>query len=217
MNTFAVIDFETTGLSPDHGDRVTEVGVVILSNSEIVDRYQSLINPQRAIPEFVQALTGITNAMVRQAPDARYVMQELHEFVGDTPFVAHNASFDRKFLDAEYARAGLERQTDVACSLLLARRMYPNMPNHKLGTLVRLLSLPSQGTYHRALADAEMTAHLLARMILDLTTQHGLSLVTHKVLSQLQGVPKKTFAVAIERFKERGKVIKGGRVKAHLV
>jgi DNA polymerase III subunit epsilon len=203
LNSFAVIDFETTGLSPDHGDRATEVGVVILSNDKIVDRYQSLINPQRAIPEFIQSLTGITDAMVRKSPDASIVMHELYEFVGSTPLVAHNASFDRKFLDAENARVGLKRQADVACSLLLARRMYPNMPNHKLGTLVRYLSLPSQGTYHRALADAEMTAHLLARMIADLTSQHGLNLVTHKVLNQLQGVPKNAFADAIERFKEK--------------
>ncbi|MBN4075271.1 MAG: DNA polymerase III subunit epsilon [SAR86 cluster bacterium] len=200
MKTFAVIDFETTGLSPDHGDRVTEVGVVILSNGKIVDRYQSLINPLRPIPDFVQSLTGITNVMVRSAPDAASVMQALYDFVGDTPFVAHNASFDRKFLDAEYARAGLKRQADMVCSLLLARRMYPNMPNHKLGTLVRLLSLPSKGTYHRALADAEMTAHLLARIISDMETQHGLELVTHKVLSELQGVSKNNFASAIKRY-----------------
>jgi len=200
LKTFAVIDFETTGLSPDHGDRVTEVGVVILSNGKIVDRYQSLINPLRPIPDFVQSLTGITNVMVRSAPDAASVMQALYDFVGDTPFVAHNASFDRKFLDAEYARAGLKRQADMVCSLLLARRMYPNMPNHKLGTLVRLLSLPSKGTYHRALADAEMTAHLLARIISDMETQHGLELVTHKVLSELQGVSKNNFASAIKRY-----------------
>lgn len=203
MKTFAVIDFETTGLSPDQGDRVTEVGVVILADGEIVDRYQSLINPQRPIPAFVQSLTGITDAMVSNAPSASSIMQELYDFVGETPFVAHNASFDQKFLDAEYARTGLVRQAKMACSLLLARRMYPNMPNHKLATLVRFLSLPSQGTYHRALADAEMTAHLLARIISDLETQHGLNPVTHKALSKLQSVPKKSFASAIKRYKEK--------------
>jgi DNA polymerase-3 subunit epsilon len=81
--------------------------------------------------------------------------------------------------------------------------MYPHMPNHKLGTLVRLLSLPSTGNYHRALADAEMTAHLLAKMIVDLEQQLDASLVSHAVLNKLQRVPRKTFAAAIARLKEK--------------
>ena len=203
MKKFAVIDFETTGLSPDMGDRATEVGVVILCNGEIVDSYQSLINPGRPIPAFVQELTGISNGMVRNAPDGPSVMQALQSFVGDIPFIAHNASFDAKFLDAEYARAGLRRRTEFACSLLLARRMYPDMPNHKLGTLVRYLSLPTTGDYHRALADAEMTAHLLARMLRDLEQQLDADLVSHTALTKLQRVPKKTFADTIARMQEK--------------
>ena len=199
MKTCAVIDFETTGLSPALGDRATEVGVVILSNGQIVDSYQSLINPGRPIPAFVQDLTGISDAMVRNAPDATSVMQALHSFVGATPFIAHNASFDAKFLDAEYSRAGLRRRTEFACSLLLARRMYPQISNHKLGTLVRYLSLPTSGDYHRALADAEMTAHLMARMLADLEKKLDASLVCHEVLTKLQRVPKKTFSDAITR------------------
>lgn len=202
MSTFAVIDFETTGLSPNMGDRATEVGVVILSNGKIVDRYQSLINPRMPIPYFVQSLTGISDGMVRNAPDTEEVMQELQRFVGDTPFIAHNASFDAKFLDAEYSRAGLKRRTEFACSLLLARRIYPEFPNHKLGTLVRILSLPTQGDYHRALADAEMTAHLLARMIQDLQEHGAIENITHKILHQLQRVPKKNFATAVAKIKE---------------
>ncbi len=203
MKKFAVIDFETTGLSPDLGDRATEVGVVILCNGEIVDSYQSLINPGRPIPAFVQELTGISNGMVRNAPDGPSVMKALQSFVGDIPFIAHNASFDAKFLDAEYARAGLRRRTEFACSLLLARRMYPDMPNHKLGTLVRYLSLPTTGDYHRALADAEMTAHLLARMLRDLEQQLDADLVSHTALTKLQRVPKKTFADTIARMQEK--------------
>tara|TARA_B110000305_G_C19379648_1_gene608872 strand:- start:401 stop:1051 length:651 start_codon:yes stop_codon:yes gene_type:complete len=203
LKKFAVIDFETTGLSPDLGDRATEVGVVILCNGEIVDSYQSLINPGRPIPAFVQELTGISNGMVRNAPDGPSVMKALQSFVGDIPFIAHNASFDAKFLDAEYARAGLRRRTEFACSLLLARRMYPDMPNHKLGTLVRYLSLPTTGDYHRALADAEMTAHLLARMLRDLEQQLDADLVSHTALTKLQRVPKKTFADTIARMQEK--------------
>ena len=104
LETVAVIDFETTGLSPGMGDRTTEVAVVLLENGQIIDRYQSLMNAGVWIPSFIQELTGISNAMIRKAPPVAKVMKELADFVGDVPFLAHNASFDRKFLDAEWSR-----------------------------------------------------------------------------------------------------------------
>ena len=189
MSTYAIIDFETTGLSPAMGDRATEIAAVVVSNGHIVGRYQSLINPQRPIPAFVQSLTGITDSMVRRASEAPQVMRELFKLIGDVPLIAHNAAFDKQFLDAEYQRAGLRRRTEFACSMLVARRLYPNFANHKLGDLVRQLKLPSSGVYHRAMADAEMTAHLLARMVTDLNTQ-GLPTVTHQLLCELQRVPR---------------------------
>ena len=137
MSTYAIIDFETTGLSPAMGDRATEIAAVVVSNGDIVGRYQSLINPQRPIPAFVQSLTGITDSMVRRAPEAPQVMRELFKLIGDVPLIAHNAAFDKQFLDAEYQRAGLRRRTEFACSMLVARRLYPNFANHKLGDLVR--------------------------------------------------------------------------------
>jgi DNA polymerase-3 subunit epsilon len=81
--------------------------------------------------------------------------------------------------------------------------MYPQMPNHKLGTLVKYLSLPTSGDYHRALADAEMTAHLLARILSDLENQLDASLVSHQSLTKLQRVSKKTFAATITRMNEK--------------
>jgi DNA polymerase-3 subunit epsilon len=204
LNTFAVLDFETTGMSPDQGDRITEVGVVLMSAGQIVDRFQTLVNPGKYIPLFIQSLTGITNAMVRGAPDASSVMHELHKFIGNTPLIAHNASFDRRCLDAEYSRAGLKRQEDFICSLLLSRRLYPHFPSHKLGTLVHQLALPNNGTYHRALADAEMTAYLMARMLNDLDTQHGVNNLSVDALRKLQSVPKRAFSLAVARYKEAG-------------
>lgn len=198
MTTYAIIDFETTGLSPDYGDRATEVAAVIVQDGQIVDRYQSLINPQKSIPSYVQQLTGITNSMVQNAPSAKTVMRELHRRLGDVPLIAHNASFDRKFLDVEYQRVGLSRRAEFACSMLLARRLYPHFSSHKLGELVRLLSLPSTGVYHRAMADAEMTTHLLTRMLADLQAQ-GLNSVTHQLLCQLQRIPKSEISSFIQR------------------
>src|SRR5690606_6899694 len=129
-------------------------------------------------------LTGITDVMVRSAPGADQVMRELHQCIGSIPLVAHNASFDQRFLDTEYKRAGLRRQADFTCSMLLARRLYPGFPTRKLGDLVRRLNLPSSGVYHRAMADAEMTTHLLMRMLHDLGSR-GLHAVPHKLLQQL--------------------------------
>jgi DNA polymerase-3 subunit epsilon len=203
METVAVIDFETTGLSPAMGDRATEVAVVIVENGKIVDRYQSLMNAGAHIPPFIEALTGISNAMVRNAQPAAEVMSALAEFVGNVPLVAHNASFDSKFLDAEWQRINQRRRQEFACSMLLARRIYPAAPDHKLGTLVRHLELPSAARHHRALADAEMTAHLWVRMVSDIRQQYGLSAVPHEFLRTLQKAPKAQMNSCVERAKCR--------------
>jgi DNA polymerase-3 subunit epsilon len=159
-DVLAFIDFETTGLSPDNGDRLIEVGVALLESTslQIVDRYQSLINPGRSVPAFVTQLTGIRSSEVRSAPAASQVLQELHSFVGGAPLVAHNASFEQRFLDAEYSRVGLQRNQHLICTMRVARRVYPHAPNHKLGTLVEYASVPQSGRFHRARVDAEMTA-----------------------------------------------------------
>ena len=203
METVAVIDFETTGLSPAMGDRATEVAVVIVADGKIVDRYQSLMNGGVRIPAFIEALTGISSAMIRKAPPAAEVMKALAEFVGDVPLVAHNASFDSKFLDAEWLRINQRRQQEFACSMLLARRIYPAAPYHKLGTLVRHLALPSAARHHRALADAEMTAHLWVKMVSDIKRQYGLSAVPHEFLRALQKAPKAQMKRCVEQAKCR--------------
>jgi DNA polymerase III subunit epsilon len=97
------------------------------------------------LPAYIQQLTGITNAMLRKAPAPQTVMRELAEFMGDLPLLAHNAAFDTQFLDAEWSRIQYQRRQPFACSLLLSRRIYPNSPDHKLGTLVRHLKLPTTG------------------------------------------------------------------------
>lgn len=199
METVAIIDFETTGLSPDMGDRATEVAVVLVANGEIVDRYQSLMNAGVRIPPFIESLTGISNAMIRNSPPAAEVMTALAGFVGDVPLVVHNASFDSKFLDAEWSRLRLRRKQEFACSMLLARRIYPAAPDHKLGSLIAHLGLPSAARHHRALADAEMTAHLWARMLSDIERQHGIGNAPHAFLRQLQKVPKAQIGSYIER------------------
>ena len=200
MERFAVIDFETTGMSPEQGARATEIGVALLEGGVIVDSFQGLMNAGAYIPPFIEELTGISNDMIRRAPSAAEVMRQAAAFVGDCPLVAHNASFDSKFWDAELFRIGLRRQQDFACSMLLARRVFPSAPSHKLGTLVAWADLPVTGQFHRALADAEMTAHLLARMCDELRRTYKLDAIPHELLCRLQRTPKQKLARCIDEF-----------------
>ena len=186
----AVIDFETTGSSPGQGARATEVAIVLVEGGQVVGQFQSLMNAGVHIPPFITQLTGITNAMVADAPPAGEVMAQAHRFVGDMPLVAHNAPFDRGFWQAELGRAGCDAPHPFACTVRLARRLYPEAPNHQLGTLARFHQLPSAGRAHRALADAQVTAALLLRIQQDLAERWGVADAGHDFLMALQACAK---------------------------
>lgn len=194
----AILDFETTGMSPAHGARAAEVGIVLIENGRIVDRYQNLMNAGQRMPSFITQLTGITTAMLQAAAPAEQVMREAADFVGSAPLVAHNASFDSKFWRDELERAGCIASAAAtpigsvfACTVLLSRRLYPEAPSHSLGKIVRHLQLPPADKAHRALADAEMTAHLLLRMQADLRSRWHIPDPSHALLSELQVCQRK--------------------------
>ena len=187
-----VVDFETTGMSPDYGDRAIEVGAVKLEAGEVVDRFQCLMNPGIRVNRFIEDYTGITNAMLKQAPPCEEVMDEFADFIGESNLVAHNASFDRRFLDAECYRIDRDYTGEFACSMLAARRVYPDAPNHKLGTLVAFKQLPSDGTFHRALADAEMTAYLWVGMLNDISSEYRIEGISFSLMQELSRVSKAT-------------------------
>ena len=185
-----VLDFETTGLSPDCGDRTIEVGAVLIRDNRIVDRFESLMNPGMRVSRFIEEYTGITNRMLEGAPPVAEVMQKFAAFMARHHLVAHNASFDRRFLDAELQRIRKERRQEFACSLLVSRRVYPDAPGHSLEKLVRHKRLTTSGVYHRALADAEMTAHLWISMVNDLKSDFRLRQVPFELMQQLAKVSK---------------------------
>ncbi len=205
MELVAVIDFETTGLSPAQGDRATEIAAVLLRDGLVVDRYQSLMNSGVRIPPYIEELTGISTAMVSNAPAAAKVMREVSDFVGDHPLVAHNASFDCKFWDAELDRIERSRRQQFACSMLLARRLLPQAPSHKLGTLIEFAKLPVAGRAHRALADAQMAASLLTHLEGELRRRYQLREVSHELLRQIQKTPKNQLDQCLERH-QRGRI-----------
>ncbi len=195
-DTVVVLDFETTGLSPNYGDRVIEIGAVRIERGQIVDRFQQLMNPGFRVTSFIEQYTGITNRMLRSAPDCAEVMAQFVEFLGDDNLVAHKASFDRRFLDAELSLINRTYAGAFVCSMLIARRVYQDAPNHKLGSLVTFKNIPSDGVFHRALADSEMTAKLWLKMLADISVQYDISPVSFQLMQQLSRKSKN----AVHRF-----------------
>lgn len=162
---YTVVDVETTGTSPERGHRVTEIAAVRVENGEIRDVFQTLVNPERPIPPFIMALTGISWEMVRDAPRFRDVCDELLARMEGTIFVAHNASFDWKFVAAEVERATSRRLDGRRlCTVRLARAVLPQLRRKSLDWVADHYGVQIEGR-HRAGGDALATAHCLLRML----------------------------------------------------
>lgn len=189
-DSVVVLDFETTGLSPHYGDRAIEIGAVLLEHGEVVDRFQKLMNPGFRISRLIERYTGISNGMLKGQPCCEEVMADFSEFIAGRNIVAHNASFDRRFLDFELKRAKRAYEGACCCSLLVSRRIYQDSPNHRLQTLVAHAGIPETGTFHRALADAEMTAQLWMSMIGRIRRQYGIPAITFEQLRELSTIDK---------------------------
>jgi DNA polymerase-3 subunit epsilon len=178
-----MLDFETTGLSPAMGDRITEVAALRIVGGRVTERYVSLINCNARIPSFITSLTGITQQMVDDAPPVRRVLPELLDFIGSDTLSAHNASFDEKFLKAEAERLGMApAHQALVCSLKLSRRLFPGMPSYKLGVLSSQLGIRFRSAAHRAESDAEVGAELLHHIARHLGRSFGVEQVESQVL-----------------------------------
>ena len=162
------LDVETTGLDPDGGDRVVEIGCVELHQQLPSGKeYQAYVNPERAMSEAARAITGLSDEFLQAQPRFAEVAQPFLDFIGDSRLVIHNAEFDMKFLNAELARLDLpviDAQTRVTDTLKIAREKFPGQPN-SLDALCRRFNIDvSARTKHGALLDAQ----LLAEVYLDL-------------------------------------------------
>ncbi len=196
-----MLDFETTGLSPDSGDRITEVAALRIVGGEIRERYVSLVNCGVRIPSFITQLTGITQHMVDTAPPSQRVVAELLDFIGGDMLAAHNASFDEKFLKAEGWRIGRPTgHCGLVCSLKLARRLYPGLPSYKLGNLSSRLGIVFRGTAHRAEADAEVSAEVLLHAARHLGTSHGLEQVAPDLLVSINKLAAAKVPVFLDKY-----------------
>ncbi len=159
MTSFVSIDIETTGLDADR-DTVIEIGAVRFNERRVEDEWTTLVNPGRHIPEFITGLTGIEDAMVRQAPKLREVAQELDAFAGDATVIGHNIRFDLGFLQ----KVGILRYNDVVDTYELAAVLLPSAPRYNLGSLGAQLGVPLPAT-HRALDDAKVTQVVFVRLL----------------------------------------------------
>ena len=131
----AIVDLETTGAHPAW-DRVTEIAVLEVVQDEVLSEWSTLVNPGTSIPPAIQALTGITNAMVADAPDFEDLAAGLYERLEGRIFVAHNARFDYGFLRYAFERAGMRFQARTLCTVKLSRRLYPRHAGHNLDSLI---------------------------------------------------------------------------------
>lgn len=157
---YTVIDFETTGLSAFH-DRIVEIGATHVSGMEILDTFETLINPEMTIPDEVIQIHGITNEMIQDSPKIGDVLESFLNFLGDSIIVAHNAFFDMGFLYASLNQHNYPiLYNTVLDTIQLAKAAFPNMANYRLSTLKSVLQIDIPGA-HRALADSISTAHLL--------------------------------------------------------
>ena len=181
---FVVFDTETTGTKPPFA-RITEIGAYRIKNGQIVDEFQTLLNPEKAIPPFIVSLTGITNEMVRRAPLFAKIAPDLLRFLGDSILVAHNAPFDMAFLNHEIGRVYRERKLINAhlCTVRLARKLLPDLKNHRLHTVAEHFSIPIYNR-HRAAGDALATAQIFVHFLEQLNEKGVHDLAALKTLKQ---------------------------------
>ena len=159
---YAIVDIETTGGLVKR-DKITEIAIVLHNGTEVIDQYQTLINPERSIPPYISDMTGITDDMVADAPLFCEVAKEIVLRTEGAVFVAHNARFDYGFLREEFSRLGYAYTRKQLCTVRLSKKMFPDLRSHSLENLIRHFSIKVKNR-HRALDDALATAELFKMM-----------------------------------------------------
>jgi len=155
---YAIVDIETTG-GKYNEEGITEVAIYKFDGHEIVDQFSSLVNPEKDIQEFVVRLTGINNAMLRNAPKFYEIAKRIIEITEDCTIVAHNASFDYRILKMEFDKLGYDFQRNTLCTVELSQELIKDETSYSLGKLTKSLGIP-MANRHRASGDALATVHL---------------------------------------------------------
>ena len=160
---YAIVDIETTGGSPKT-EKITEIAIYVYNGKKIVDEFVSLVNPEKNIPYYITALTGISNEMVTDAPKFFEIAKQVVEITEDKILVAHNASFDYKFIKSEFKSLGYDFTRENMCTLRLSRKLLPGHRSYSLGKLCADLGIEIENR-HRAAGDAQATVQLLGLLL----------------------------------------------------
>jgi DNA polymerase-3 subunit epsilon len=148
------LDVESTGTN-SFDNRITEIGALVYENGKLVDTFETLINPKTYIPYFLTQMTGISNEMVKNAPEFGDVSKKLSEVLEDAVFVAHNVAFDYNFIKQSFLRVGVEYSADHFCTVQLSRNLYPQHKRHGLDNIMQRMNIHCDRR-HRAFDDAEV-------------------------------------------------------------
>ena len=162
-DTYVVFDIETTGLSAKK-NKIIEIGAVKVENGEIIDRFSAFVNPREPIPFEIERLTGINDGMVMDEPPVEEVLPRFLDFCGAAVMVAHNASFDMSFIEYNAEQLGIDFKPTIVDTVALARILLPELKRFKLDTVAKALNV-SLENHHRAVDDAEATAHIFTAFI----------------------------------------------------
>lgn len=225
---YAIVDIETTG-SHASGNSITEIAIVIHDGKQVLDFYESLVNPNANIPYFIQSLTGISNEMVANAPTFEEIAGQVAELLQDKVFVAHNVNFDYSFIKYQLEQAGYELTTKKLCTIRLARKIIPGLYGYGLSKLCHQLNI-NLTNHHRAGGDALATAQIFS-MLVERDTKNVINtmlkgrnreqyLPAHLPVEQLDNLPHVPGVYYF--YNEKGKIIYVGkavnlkkRVKSH--
>lgn len=172
---YAIVDIETTG-GFAQANGITEICIHVFDGNKVVDVFQSLINPRQPIPYYIQSMTGITNAMVEDAPLFETVAPRVYELLHDKVFVAHNVNFDYSFIKSHLAASNYMLNAKKLCTVRLSRKIFPGLPSYSLGNLCHSLGIAINNR-HRAGGDSEATVKVLQRLI-----EHDKELIIPKSL-----------------------------------
>lgn len=170
---YAIVDIETTG-GHASANGITEVAICIHDGMQVTHRYETLVNPGREIPIYIQALTGISNEMVQGAPYFGQVAHEIYQLLHDKIFVAHNVNFDYSFLRYHLSASGYDLNCNKLCTVRLGRKILPGLPSYSLGKLCHHLGIVNANR-HRAGGDADATAELFGLLLRSDTNKHILA------------------------------------------
>lgn len=160
---YAIVDIETTGGNAS-GSRITEIAIIIHDGANVIDRWETLVNPQKEIPITIFALTGINNEMVRDAPIFDDIADKVFEMLNDRIFVAHNVNFDYSFVRHQLEEAGFKWTARKLCTVRATRKIKPGLGSYSLGNLCYSLDIPVEHR-HRAGGDADATVILFSRLL----------------------------------------------------